>query len=421
MPSLASKAPYNPIVLRALVAQVPGMSQGEIARLTGYSKSAINLALSSGVLPGRDERGREKFRAVVDEYVASSTEARRWLDTLKVQGPDIWERAQKFGLSVGKQTMPVDLGARAQAGHARGRAALVLADPAQIENQEEVEMLSQEALRHFKLFRSPFTGDIRDVGDIYMSDEHRYIEAAALDAARHGGFLAIVGEVGSGKSTIRKKVVAELQKDETVRIIYPRIVDKTLVTSAHIMDAIVADLSDETAKLRHEAKARQVERILLSHSKAGCQACLMIEEAHDLTVRTLKLLKRIYEIEDGYKKCISIILIGQPELGLLFDEGSHYDMREVIRRCQVARIAGLNGNLADYLALKFRRAGAEMGKVISSEALEALSKRLMDTDTRGRKVSRAYPLTVNLYVTRAMNLAAEMGEPIVSAEVINQL
>ncbi|MDA8170283.1 MAG: AAA family ATPase [Nitrospiraceae bacterium] len=421
MPTLASKAPYNPILLRALVAQAPGMSQGEIARITGYSKTTVNLALSSGLFPGGDDASRAKFRAAVERYVSSSVTAMEWLAARGATLTGIWERAEKFGLTIGKQTMPVDLGALARAGHARGRAALVLADPAAIENHEEVEMLSQEALKHFRLFRSPFTGDIRDVGDIYMSDEHRYIEAAALDAARHGGFLAIVGEVGSGKSTIRKKVVAELQKDETVRIVYPRIIDKTLVTSQHIMDAIVADLSDEKPRMRHEAKARQVERILLSHSKAGCQACLMIEEAHDLTVRTLKLLKRIYEIEDGYKKCISIILIGQPELGLLFDEGSHYDMREVIRRCQVARIAGLNGNLAEYLSLKFRRAGADMNKVISADALEALGRRLMDTDTRGRKVSRAYPLTVNLYVTRAMNLAAEMGEPLVSAEVINQL
>jgi len=55
-----------------------------------------------------------------------------------------------------------------------------------------------------------------------MSDEHRYIEAAMIDAAKHGGFIAVVGEVGSGKSVIRKKVVSELMKDDNARIIYPR-------------------------------------------------------------------------------------------------------------------------------------------------------------------------------------------------------
>lgn len=282
-------------------------------------------------------------------------------------------------------------------------------------------MLTGETLKHFRLFRSPFTNDIRDTADIYMSDEHRYIEAAMIDAARHGGFLAVIGEVGSGKSVIRKKVVSELQKDDNSRIIYPRMIDKTRITAASICDAIVLDLSDEGPKMRLEQKTRQVEKLLISRSKAGCHVCLMIEEAHDLSVRVLKLLKRFYEIEDGYKKAVGIILIGQPELGSLFNEADHYDMREVIRRCQVAYILGLNGNIKDYLSLKFKRVNVDLKSIINDEAIRALSSRLMDKDVRGKKISNAYPLTVNNYIVRAMNLACDMGEQMVTAAVINNL
>jgi len=113
-------------------------------------------------------------------------------------------------------------------------------------------------------------------------------------------------------------------------------IDKTRITAASICDAIVMDLSDEKPKAKHEQKTRQVERLLIARSKAGCHVCLLIEESQDLSVRILKLLKRFYEIEDGYKKAMGIILIGQPELGSLFNEADHYDMREVIRRCQIA-------------------------------------------------------------------------------------
>ena len=282
-------------------------------------------------------------------------------------------------------------------------------------------MLSYEATKHFRLFKNPFSADISGADDIFMSEEHRYIEAAMLDAARHQGFLAIVGQVGSGKSVIRKKAVMELEKDGKVRLIYPRIIDKTRVTASSLCDAIVLDLNpDAKPKTRLEQKSRQVEAALISSAQGGGISCLLIEEAHDLPVPALKLLKRFHEIEHKYQKTLGIILVGQTELGDRLDERVHPEMREVIQRCQVAQIRGLNGNLMDYLRLKFSRSRADVAKIISEDGVQALSERLTVKDGR-KSFSIAYPLTVNNYVTRAMNLAAEMGEPIVSAEVINQL
>ena len=100
--------------------------------------------------------------------------------------------------------------------------AMTPADPLGITINWEVEMISQEALKHFKVFRNPFIDDIQKDADIYMSDEHRYIEAAMLDAARHGGFLAVIGEVGSGKSVMRRKVVEQLRRDGDTLVIFPR-------------------------------------------------------------------------------------------------------------------------------------------------------------------------------------------------------
>src|SRR3989304_1978733 len=192
--------------------------------------------------------------------------------------------------------------------------AMVPGDPDALTITWEVEMITQEAMRHFKLFRNPFVDDVQKESDIYMSDEHRYIEAAMLDAARHGGFLAVIGEVGSGKSVMRRKVIEQLRKDGDVIVIFPHIVDKTRLTAASICAAIVMDLSDEKPKIRLEQKTRQVQKLLLERSKQGYRSVLIIEEAHDMSNDMLKYLKRFYEIEDGYKKLLGIILIGQTEL-----------------------------------------------------------------------------------------------------------
>lgn len=296
---------------------------------------------------------------------------------------------------------------------------MVPGDPMQLTITWEVEMISQEALRHFKIFRNPFIDDIQKDADIYMSDEHRYIEAAMLDAARHGGFLAVIGEVGSGKSVMRRKVVETLKKDGGVLVIYPQMIDKTRLTAASICDAIIQDISSERCRCKLEDKTRQVQRLLMDRSKSGYRHVLIIEEAHDLNVRTLKYLKRFYELEDGYRKLLGIVLIGQSELKHMFNEGQNVDMREVIRRVQVAEIRGLNGNLKDYLSLKFKRVGKAADDIFANDAYAALSQRLTSVSRDGKsKISHAYPLLVNNYTARALNMACEMGEPLISADVI---
>ncbi|GFO61183.1 hypothetical protein GMST_35080 [Geomonas silvestris] len=283
-------------------------------------------------------------------------------------------------------------------------------------------MISTDAKKQFKLFRDPFIDDIQKDADVYMSDEARYVQAAMLDAANHSGFLAVVGEVGSGKSVMRRKVIEQLKRDGTTLVIYPQMIDKSKVSVASLCQAIIRDISSEQPKGSPEDKSRQVQRLLLDRTKNNYRSCLILEEAHDLTIPTLKHLKRFYELEDGYKKLLGIILIGQPELKEKFDEARHVNMREVIRRVQVVEMGSLNGNLRDYLATKFKRVGVRIEDIFDEEAFKALDRRLTSTARDGKtKVSHAYPLHVNNYTARALNLAQEMGEPRVTAEIIEAI
>ena len=393
---------FKPLMLKQLILDCD-ITQSRLSEYAECSRALINIVVNRGYFPARGQ----ELKAKLEQFITTQPSAMKWLACRGIKPEEVW-------LPLGKDmknTMPK-----------RGNPVrpVSIGNPADIK-EKEASMLNSEAMKHFKIFRNPFMNDIRDMQDIFMSEEHRYIEAAMLDSARHGGFIAVIGEVGSGKSVIRRKVVSELAQDDNSRVIYVRMIDKTRVTAASICDAIILDLSDETPRQRLEQKSRQVEQLLISRSKAGCHICLMVEEAHDLPVRVLKLLKRFYEIEDGYKKCLGIVLIGQPELGSLFNEADHYDMREVIRRCLVAYIRGLDDNLKPYLELKFKRATADLSKIVSDEAIEELSRRLSERDGRGKIVSNAYPLTVNNYITRAMNLACDMGETLVTGDVIRAL
>jgi len=351
----------------------------------------------------------------VEKAIATNDIAMGWLADRGIPLGDIWG---KLDCQM-RRALPAGHSRRIRKGLTHKQ--ILPGDPEEI-ILREVEMISQEAMRHFKLFRNPFIDDIQKDSDVYMSDEHRYIEAAMIDAARHGGFLAVIGEVGSGKSVMRRKVVEQLKRDGDTLVIYPQMIDKTKLTAGSICDAIIQDVSSERCRVKLEDKTRQVQRLLLDRAKSGFRACLIVEEAHDLNANTLKYLKRFYELEDGYKKLLGIIIIGQSELKHRFDEGQNVDMREVIRRVQVAEIRGLNGHLRDYLQVKFKRIGRDIGDIFNQDAFDAMGKRLTTASRDGKsKVSHAYPLTVNNLTARAMNLAQEMGEQLVSAEVIEAI
>jgi type II secretory pathway predicted ATPase ExeA len=288
----------------------------------------------------------------------------------------------------------------------------------------ETEMLSAQAKRHFSLFRDPFVDDVQGPEDLFLSADQRYVREAMYQAARAGGwFIAVVGESGSGKTTLRRETIDRIARESLPAVvIQPKAFDKTALKAAHICHAILADVKpNEHPKRSLEGLARQVERALTESGRSGQTHVLVIEEAHDLSIQTLKYLKRFWEMEDGFKKLLSIVLIGQPELREKLNERQYFEAREVIRRCEIVELLPLDNQLGEYLRLKFKRVGREAADLLDDTALDTIRQRLTligRGPQRNQTVSMTYPLVVNNVMTKAMNLAAEVGAPKVTADIV---
>ena len=285
-------------------------------------------------------------------------------------------------------------------------------------------MLALKTFRKFGITADPFTGDVMKADDVYLTEETRFAAEYIIQTAKAGGMVALVGESGSGKTTVRRYAVDRMEREgQKVRVIAPRCIDRTRLTASSICDAVIRDCSTEAPKRTLEGKARQVEKILTNSSRAGYSHVLMIEEAHDLAVNTLKYLKRFWELEDGYKKLLSIVLVGQIEMKHKLDESRNWEAREVIRRMEVLELPPLgNGKeIGGYLDIKFGRLGKERKAVIDDSGCEALAARLRKQTRTEVVYSVAYPLLVNNWCRKAMNLAAELGAAVVDAEVVNAI
>lgn len=290
----------------------------------------------------------------------------------------------------------------------------------------EAEMLSTQAKKHFNLFRDPFVEDVQGPEDLFLAPDQRYVREAMYQAARAGGWMiAVVGESGSGKTTLRRETIDRITREGLqVAVIQPKAFDKQLLNASHICHAILADVRPaERPKRSLEALARQVEKALTESSRAGMTHVLVIEEAHDLNIQTLKYLKRFWEMEDGFKKLLSIVLIGQSELKAKLNENQYPEAREVIRRTEIVKLMPLDGNVGDYLRLKFKRIGAALDAVMDADAVDAIRThhkllRTVRGPDRAQTVSLVYPLVVNNLVTVALNRAAYLGAPRVTADIV---
>jgi type II secretory pathway predicted ATPase ExeA len=201
------------------------------------------------------------------------------------------------------------------------------------------------------------------------------------------------------------------------RDIYP-----DLGRSTHIAEALMAAVAPlEKPKSSPEARFAQLHKALRESHAAGYRHCLVIDEAHALPIPTIKHLKRFFELEMGFKKLLSIILIGQPELKAKLSERNQ-EVREVVQRCEMVELAPLNNShLDEYLKFKFGRMNKPVDDVIDASGIDALRAKLTITANRRDRpeaVSLLYPLAIGNLLTACMNLAAEIGVPKVTADVV---
>lgn len=377
-----------------------GVPQESFAFQADSSRQVVWRVLSHDYMPKRPT-SRAKIIRRFEEWVAGSPDAMAWLEAQGLEISAIWDH---YDAPIGEN----------QFGHPQ--VILPMGDPTTLETRKDIEMISGSTMKHFKLFKNPFLNDVTSERDIYLSQEHRFLKEMMLDSAKYSGFIAVVGGVGSGKSVMRKAVAAELINDG-IKVVFPLIIDKSRITPASLIDAIIMDISDETPKRSLEQKTRQAVRLLKARAENGMRQVLMIEEAHIIDKRAFKALKQIYELEAGFEKLIGIVLIGQPELLKKLDEIGNSDIREVIRRVATAEIEGLGDAVQPYLEHKFSRIGKKAWDILADDVCTAINTRLERVSGR-KKINRSFPLSVNNLVARAMNAAAQMGEEKVTADVI---
>lgn len=390
-----------------------GLKQAAAARAVGLSVGAFSKAVALGQWPNVDAASyQQALRQLLIEHGIAAADIDRALRALENKNAPHTPSKARAGRT------PSTCKSK------KGDAAMLLRKQA----------FTQEARKAFGLTRDPFTDDVQDAVDVFTSPDVRYVRESMWATARHGGMLAVVGESGAGKSTLRRDLIDRIRRESASMIVCEPYVlgmeenderGRTLKAAA-IAEAVIASVAPlEKPRRSAEARFRQLHHLLRESHRSGNRHVLVIEEAHGMPTATLKHLKRFFELEDGFKKLLSIILIGQTELRMKLSE-QNAEVREVVQRIEIVELPALDNHLAEYLDFKFRRVGLQLDQVMDASAIEALRDKLSISKRGARPNERQlhsllYPLAIANVTTAAINLAASIGAPQVTAEIIKEV
>jgi len=166
-------------------------------------------------------------------------------------------------------------------------------------------------LEHFGLKEPPFSLT-PDTGFFYGSRSHQEALNVLLVALRTGeGVLKVIGEVGTGKTLLCRKLLSRL-KGEFVTAYIP---NPHLMSDEDLHHALARELGMEIENglSVHRILQRITERLIRIATR-GHRVVLCIDEAQTLGERSLEAIRLLSNLETEKRKLLQIVLFAQPEL-----------------------------------------------------------------------------------------------------------
>jgi general secretion pathway protein A len=256
-------------------------------------------------------------------------------------------------------------------------------------------------LSYFGLSDNPFS--IAPNPDyLYMSPRHKEALAHLTFGLREsGGFVMLTGEVGTGKTTVSRKLMQDLPDNTQVAMIL-----NPALSALELLGTICNELGigykNKHASLKYFTD--QILTKLANNHEHGVNTVLIVDEAQHLLPEVLEQLRLLTNLETNREKLLKVVLIGQPELQQLLKRN---ELRQLAQRI-TARYHLLPLTASEVGAYMSHRLGVANGDIsVFSKA----------TIRAAFHITGGIPRVINLLCDRALTLTFTKQLPVVPQHI----
>ncbi len=240
---------------------------------------------------------------------------------------------------------------------------------------------------------------------LFMSDRHREaLNHLTYGLGDTGGFVLLTGEVGTGKTTISRRLMENLPENtQAAFILNPTLSSQELL--ATLCDELKIRYRKTGATLK--TLTDKIQQKLLKNHNENINTLLIIDEAQHLQPEVLEQLRLLTNLETNTKKLLQVILIGQPELQQLLQRR---DLRQLAQRITARyHLLPLNKQeVAQYL--KHRLSVAKCFRnIFDQSAVNAI-----------HKICHGIPRLMNLLAERSLMNAYNSNNAVVNRKIVLQ-
>ena len=217
------------------------------------------------------------------------------------------------------------------------------------------------------------------------------------------GFIVITGEVGTGKTTLLRKLMHNLEG--TIHTVF---VFNTYLDFTELLRVILYDLGLAPEEPNKVTMLQELNDYLITQLKQGHIVTVLVDEAQDLSDEALEGLRLLSNLETDQEKLIQIVLMGQPELQARLDRPSLRQLKQrVALQCRLVPLK--DEEVGPYIDFRLRAAGYKGKDLFHPDALRLIAF-----------YSNGIPRLVNIICDNALLCAYARSQKTVSADMIKE-
>lgn len=220
---------------------------------------------------------------------------------------------------------------------------------------------------------------LRDEPFLLTPDERFYFKSSVHSQAmahltyglqRREGFIVITGDVGAGKTTLVKRLIAEI---DPKKVIAAHVVT-TLLSGHDLLRMVAAALGLRDLPADKSGVLLRLQTFFEATHRQGRRALLIVDEAQNLSESALEELRMLSNIQVGNAAPFQSFLVGQPQFRKIIASPDLEQLRQ--RVIASYHLGPLNASeCGDYLIHRLKQAGWNGDPAFDDSAIAALHRR----------------------------------------------